>query len=162
MALTYPVTAGFLFSHNSLTALNGAAPWKGLTSVKPGVSIDGREVVFGTGPKGLGYPRGQLKVEPEFVFESTGFYLDWLEKYPGFLGVQLPSLSLVYEEGANRAEIVFVSLTLTGYDAPSEGTEAIKVTVPGKALDLLIGYNGNAPVSVLAGNSDDSVDRSVL
>lgn len=162
MALTYPVTPGFLFSHNSLTALNGAAPWKGLVSVKPGASIDGRDIPIGTGPKGLGFTRGRLKVEPEFVFESTAFYLDWLEKYPGFLGIIIPTLSLTYEEGANRAEVVFVNLTLKGFDAPSEGTEAIKVTVPGEALDLLVGYNGNAPASVMPGNSDDSVDRSVL
>lgn len=150
----YPKRDGFLFSFKSVTLLDGVELWTGLTSVQVKGTVDGRDPFYGQGSKAIGFPRGNLKVEMELKFHGEGFF-DWQQAHPSFLTESFDDLTLAIEEGPKRAMIVIVGPTLTGGELESEGTDPMEFTLPGLALDILMGNNRR---SIFEGSHQDAAD----
>lgn len=137
MALAYPKRQGYLYSHKSLTVMEGSELMsKSLLSAKISPSIEGRKIVMGNGRKALGRTRGELKVEAELAFEWTSF-AEYIKAHPQMLD-EVHNFTYVWEEGADRIKVEIQDFTFDGFDIPSEGTEEIKIELKGAAFDCLI------------------------
>lgn len=137
MALAYPKRQGYLFSHKSLTVVEGSELIsKALFSAKITASIEGRKVVMGNGRKPLGRTRGELKVECELGFEWTSF-AEYVKAHPQLLD-EIHNFVYVWEEGADRIKVEIQDFAFDSFDLPSEGTEEIKVELKGMAFDCLV------------------------
>jgi hypothetical protein len=134
--LDFPKRSGFLFSHKSLTLLDGADQFAGVLAWKANPMVDGRAIQYGTGPIGLGRSRGNLKIEVEAKFSAATYY-DFVSKNPTYLFQEF-GWTAVFEEGDQRATIECVQLAFDKTDAPSEGTEPNAATISGECLDLKI------------------------
>lgn len=133
---TYPNRGKFLYSFKSLSLLNGAEVFEGLTSLGVNVTIEGREMLYGNGMRAYGRTRGNLQVEVEAKFAAEAFF-DFQKAHPQFL-TELFTFTVVNEESSRRDVIELVELSFEGADLPSEGTAPSEVTLSGMALDVLI------------------------
>lgn len=142
MPLSYPKRKGFLYSFQSLQVLDGADQLKGIMGFKANPKVDGKKLVFGNGRKAYGRTRGQLTVECEITFLAEAFF-DWLATHKQFIDEEF-DFTAVCEEGSRRDKIEVIGLSFDSSEMPFEGTDEIKVTIPGMAIDLKI--NGESPV----------------
>lgn len=140
MAMQYPNRRNFLFAFSSLTLLEGADLWNGLAAVNINPSVDGADAYYGQGTKPIGHLRGRFKAEMEIKFHGEAFF-DWARKHPSFLTELFDDLVCAIEEGARREQIIIVGPRFTGGALESEGTDAMEFTLPGMALDILMGPN---------------------
>ncbi len=151
MALQHPHRQGFLLSATSLSVLEGSELFKGLISAKVTGKIDGRKRVRAMGRKALGTTAGQLVVEVELVFEATSFF-EYQADHPAMLD-EIHNLTFSYEEGPLNRKVKVTDFCFDSVEIPSEGTEEIKVTLPGEAIDCLIADNGGEFKSLVNGDS---------
>lgn len=136
MAFTYPNSKGFVYTFQSFSLLEGSTLFAGLLGFKASPKLEGRKLVFGTGRTAYGRTRGQLSVECELTFLSEAFF-DFVKANPQFLD-QSFDFTGVCEEGANRNKIQVYSMAFESADIPFEGTDEIKVVVPGMAMNMKI------------------------
>ncbi len=137
MALAYPKRQGWLYSHKSLTVMEGSELIsKALFSAKITASIEGRKVVMGNGRLPLGRTRGELKVECELGFEWTSF-AEYLKAHPQALD-EIHNFTYVWEEQSDRIKVEVQDFAFDSIDIPSEGTEEIKIELKGMAFNCLI------------------------
>lgn len=136
MALQYFKRNGYLYSFKSVSLLEGAELFKGLSAISVNPTVEGRDLFYGSGTKAYGRPRGHLMVEVSATFVAEAFF-DIVAKHPTILDEEF-NLSVVFEEGPRRDVIDLVSLTFEGIDKSAEGTEATTVELSGTAIDCLI------------------------
>src|SRR5262245_59751588 len=133
--LAYPKRTGFLFSHKSLTLFGDAADiFEGVLSFKFDPKIDGRTLLYGTGPIALGRSKGNLSIETEVKFAAEKGY-KFIRENPNYLFAEF-NWTASFEDGDQRATIELISLTFEDTDAPSEGTDPNEMTFKGTAIDL--------------------------
>ncbi len=134
MPVHYPKRNGFLYSFKSVQLLQGAQLFDGLMQVEANPSVDGGDAVFGTGPKGLGAPIGELHIELSFKMLLKSFFL-YTKSRPNWM-FEYYNLTLVNQEGSDRDRITLETVRITGTTIPSEGTDATVVEAEGWALDM--------------------------
>jgi hypothetical protein len=147
MPAQYPQRQRFIYSRKSFSLLQGSELFAGLISMSVDVSIDGADPLYGTGMTPYGEPRGELKVEGEFVFVAEAFF-DFVKGHPQFL-VERFDFSGVFLEGSRTDAVGLKTVRLLGAAVPVEGTEGTQVTVKYRAYDFLVGVEGGALASVI-------------
>lgn len=148
--LSYPKRKGFLYSLTSVTLVQGASVFKGLTSMKVNATIEGRDLKYGNGIIAFGRPSGTLKVEIEWKFVAEAFF-DFVRAHPQYM-TETFNPAFAFEEGSRRDRIELVGATLEGAELSAEGTDAAEVSITGTALDVLM---GPSKISVAARQAGD-------
>lgn len=142
MALSYPKRNGFLYSFQSFRLLEGSELFRGLMAFTVTPKIEGKKLVFGNGRKAYGRVRGQLQVELSMTFLAESFF-EFARNHPQYLDEEF-NLTGVCEEGSTRDKLEIIGLSLDSSSIPFEGTDEVKVELPGMAIDILV--NGVSPV----------------
>jgi hypothetical protein len=149
MPLQYPKRNGYLYSLKSTSVQEGGEVFNGLLSVKYTPKVDGRAMVHANKSRAYGRVRGNFEVEAEFSFLGEAFF-DILKNHPGLL-TEIFNPVVIHEEGSRRDALKFVDLTFEQFDPTIEGTDAMEVSLPGMAVDLLVSVEGGPFLSVFDG-----------
>lgn len=134
--LQYPRSNSRLYSFKSTQVLSGADVFEGLMAVSVKAEIEGRDLVFGSGPIAYGRPRGQLKIEFSMTFVADAFY-SFARANPQFMDTEY-DLTFVQEEGAARDVIDIRQILFDSFEINPEGTDATEIEVPGQAINLFL------------------------
>lgn len=133
---------GYLYSFVGTELIQGSDAMAGLTGVKMNPKKEGKKLVFANGPKAYGRVRGTFSVEGEITLLADEF-LPWTKTHPQWLD-EVFDFTFICKEGPNRDKVQLIGFSFDNADMTFEGTDEIKVTLPGTAFDMKI--NGNSPV----------------
>jgi hypothetical protein len=142
MPLGYPNRGTFNMSFKSLSLLEGADEFEGLTSLNINTTIDGRERPYGNGMRPYAPTRGNLVIEVEAKF-LLDYAHDFIKGHPQFL-TEIFNFTVVNEEGPRRHVVQLKDVTFEGCDMPAEGTGPSEITFSGSASDIMI--NGQSVI----------------